>query len=364
MKKILFIIGSMNLGGTEKQLFNIIKNLKGFDFEILTLSNIGFFGKELKKESIKFNEIPNKNFPFLKRILNLVNKFFKCLVIILKSKPDAIHFLLPQAYILGGLTSLPFPKIKKVMSRRSMNYYQKKNLFYKHIEIFLHKKMDQIIVNSKKIKNQLIEEEYVDNKKITLIYNGVFNSTPLISKKKRKTVNILLLANLIPYKNHEFLIDTCAMLNNENWKVFFVGHAKSNRYEELILRIKRYKLEKKFEFIPSQLNTNKFLQKADIGVLCSKEEGFSNSILEYMAASLPVIATDVGGNTEAVKNNHNGFIIPLNCKKTFLSCLKKLIENKKIRDIMGQRSRLIINKKFTSERCLYKYKDFYLKLLK
>ena len=99
-------------------------------------------------------------------------------------------------------------------------------------------------------------------------------------------------------------------------------------------------------------------------MLCSKEEGFSNSILEYMAASLPVIATDVGGNAEAVKNNHNGFIIPLNCKKTFLSSLKKLIENKKIRDIMGQHSRRIIDKKFTSERCLHKYKDFYLKLLK
>ena len=38
--------------------------------------------------------------------------------------------------------------------------------------------MDQIIVNSKKIKNQLIEEEYVENKKITLIYNGVFNLIP------------------------------------------------------------------------------------------------------------------------------------------------------------------------------------------
>ncbi len=364
MKKILFIIGSMNLGGTEKQLFNILKNLKGFDFEILTLSNIGFFGNELKKKGIKFNEIPNKNFPFLKRILNLFNKFFKCLVVILKSKPDAIHFLLPQAYILGGLTSLLFPKIKKIMSRRSMNYYQKKNLFYKYIEIFLHKRMDEIIVNSKKIKNQLIKEEYVDNKKITLIYNGVFNSIPLIPKKNKKIVNILLLANLIPYKNHEFLIDTCAMLKNKNWKVFFVGHAKPKRYEDLKLRIRRYKLEKNFEFVPLQLNTYKFLKKADIGVLCSKEEGFSNSILEYMAASLPVIATDVGGNAEAVKNNHNGFIIPLNCKKTFLSSLKKLIENKKIRDIMGQHSRRIIDKKFTSERCLHKYKDFYLKLLK
>ena len=227
MKKILFIIGSMNLGGTEKQLFNILKNLKGFDFEILTLSNIGFFGNELKKKGIKFNEIPNKNFPFLKRILNLFNKFFKCLVVILKSKPDAIHFLLPQAYILGGLTSLLFPKIKKIMSRRSMNYYQKKNLFYKYIEIFLHKRMDEIIVNSKKIKNQLIKEEYVDNKKITLIYNGVFNSIPLIPKKNKKIVNILLLANLIPYKNHEFLIDTCAMLKNKNWKVFFCWTCKT-----------------------------------------------------------------------------------------------------------------------------------------
>ena len=76
-------------------------------------------------------------------------------MIILKSKPDAIHFLLPQAYILGGLTSLLFPKIKKIMSRRSMNYYQKKNFFYKYIEIFLHKKMDQIIVNSKKNKESI-----------------------------------------------------------------------------------------------------------------------------------------------------------------------------------------------------------------
>ena len=359
MKKILFVIGSMNLGGTEKQLFNIIKNLKGFNFEIFTLGEIGYFEDKLKKEGIKFTQTQTVNFPILKNFLNLINKILRCFIVILKSNPHVIHFLLPQAYIVGGITSLLFPKIKKVMSRRSMNYYQKKFFLYKYIEVFLHKRMDKIIANSKKIRDQLIREEHVGKKKIHLIYNGVFDNFPFKKKRSEKIINILLLANLIPYKNHEFLIDSCALLEKRNWKVLFVGKCEPERYEELFLRIKKYNLESNFEFIPPQQDVFKILQRADIGVLCSNEEGFSNSILEYMASSLPLVVTDVGGNSEAVKNNHNGFLIPLNCKKTMSLSLKKLIENKKMRDIMGQNSKKIINKKFTSDICLNKYKNFY-----
>ena len=51
------------------------------------------------------------------------------------------------------------------------------------------------------------------------------------------------------------------------------------------------------------------MNNSDIGILPSNEEGFSNSILEYMAKKLPVIATDVGGNSEVIKHGYNGYIV-------------------------------------------------------
>ena len=60
-------------------------------------------------------------------------------------------------------------KCKLIMSRRSLNTYQKNYFFCKSVEKFLHKKIDKILVNSSAIKNQLIKDEKVENKKIKLI---------------------------------------------------------------------------------------------------------------------------------------------------------------------------------------------------
>ena len=76
-----------------------------------------------------------------------------------KVRPSVIHFYLPAAYILGGLSFFFKRKVKLVMSRRSLNFYQQKFFFIKWIEILLHKRMNFIVANSKSILNQLINEE-------------------------------------------------------------------------------------------------------------------------------------------------------------------------------------------------------------
>ena len=88
--------------------------------------------------------------------------------------------------------------------------------------------------------------------------------------------------------------------------------------KQLFLRLKNLvktnKLEKKILFLGQVKNTTKILNNSDIGILTSNEEGFSNSLLEYYSHSLPVIATEVGGNSEIVRNSYNGFLIKMDEK--------------------------------------------------
>ena len=109
------------------------------------------------------------------------------------------------------------------MSRRSLNFYQKKYFFIKWIEILLHKRMNFIIANSKCILNQLISEEYVNPNKCLLIHNGV--SKKNIEKKISNTTKILFLANILNYKNHKMVIEACKNIKCRNkWMINCVGN--------------------------------------------------------------------------------------------------------------------------------------------
>ena len=171
-KKIRIIIGSLNVGGTENQLLKIINYLakKNWEIELITLKEKGILAKYLNKK-IKINNL-NTRVSF--KIIKFFEITFKLFKIFKKNPHTLTHFFLPQAYILGMISScIANSKCKLIMSRRSLNFYQNKIIFCQTIEKFLHKKVNKILVNSKAIKKQLINEENVFKDKIKIIYNGI-----------------------------------------------------------------------------------------------------------------------------------------------------------------------------------------------
>ena len=163
-KKIRIIIGSLNVGGTEKQLLKIINNLvkRSWEIELITLKEVGVLAKYLNKKIKVKNLNVKSSFKFTKFFITI----FKLIKIFKKNPYTLTHFFLPQAYIVGMISSIiAKAKCKLVMSRRSLNYYQKKIIFCRTIEKFLHKKVDKILVNSEAIKKQLINQENVSKKK-------------------------------------------------------------------------------------------------------------------------------------------------------------------------------------------------------
>ena len=355
-RKILIIIGSLDIGGTEKQLLRIIDSLSSsFDFTVLSFIKGGDLLNDYKKLEIKVL-VPKKEskliMPF--RIFNYIYMILKSFIQI---KPDIVHFYLPHSYLLGSFLPYIFPKKKYLMSRRSLNYYQKKIPFCKFIETKLHKKMNLIITNSKENYNQLVNEEDVDPKKCFIISNGVKIVNNI--KKEKKIVQVLCVANFIRYKNHNMIINAFNKLPDRlSWSLNLVGNDTDNIINKLKNKIK-FENKGKINFIKKKKNISNFLMNADIGILTSNEEGLSNSILEYMSYGLPVIATKVGGNVEQIFNNKNGFLVEKNDHIKLSQRLEELIKNKLMRKKFGRVSKRIATEKFSLEKSIEEYKKIY-----
>ena len=244
-----------------------------------------------------------------------------------------------------------------------MNYYQKKYFFSKKIEFFLHKKMNFIIANSNAIKRQLLHEEGVKDKKCKVIFNGVHIQKIKKNFKDKKVITFLCIANFLPYKNHLILLNALSMVpTNIEWKLDLVG--KKNKYSTYLKDISnKLKLKNKIYFHDSTPNVKKFLKNSDIGILVSDEEGFSNTILEYMSFGLPVLATNVGGIPEAIKNGVNGFLIQKNNQKQLTENIIKLSTNVNLRKKISNSNLKKVEEYFNISSACKNYTRFYLNLL-
>ena len=144
------------------------------------------------------------------------------------------------------------------------------------------------------------------------------------------------------------------------WRINCVG----NFSDEVLLNslknlIKKYKLHKNIFFLGSMLDVSDELESSDIGILVSTEEGLSNSLLEYLSYSLPVIATDVGGNSEIVQNEVNGFLVKSNDSVHFSKVLSNLIDDNNLRYVFSRNGHKLVSKKYNLDNCVKEYFKFY-----
>jgi glycosyltransferase involved in cell wall biosynthesis len=106
------------------------------------------------------------------------------------------------------------------------------------------------------------------------------------------------------------------------------------------------------------------LSISNVCVLSSSSEGFSNSILEYMAAGQPVVATDVGGAREAVVHGESGYLVPSGDDEGMAEHITSLLQQPERARAMGAVGRQIINEKFSSAKQLQNVESLYGELLK
>jgi glycosyltransferase involved in cell wall biosynthesis len=118
-----------------------------------------------------------------------------------------------------------------------------------------------------------------------------------------------------------------------------------------------------FHFVGGVTNLREHLSAADIFVLPSRSEGFSNAIVEAMAASLPVVATNVGGNAEAVIDGVSGFLVPPEDPAALAAAITRLLCDPYRAKAMGLAGRALAAEKFTTEAMMNRITNVYGELI-
>jgi glycosyltransferase involved in cell wall biosynthesis len=378
---IFCVIGSLNLGGTERHLVQVLPRLdrKRWMPVVYCLTERGTLADEMEANGVRvltsMLNPPPKAGSLARRALWVAATTLKLAATMRSLNPAIAHFFLPAAYILGAPAALLARIPVQIMSRRSLNEYHTGHRFLRLVERSLHPAMSAILGNSRSVVQQLHQEEGISADRLGLIHNGIdlksfASSETRIGIRERLGIPkdalvFIIVANLIPYKGHSDLLAAFGIAKQRlprNWRLLIVGR-DDGIGENLEALARRLNIEGNVVFLGTREDVPELLRSADVGVLASHQEGFSNAILEGMAAGLPMIVTDVGGNPEAVVDRETGFVVASRNPAQFAAAIERLAANNQLRQSMGMKAKVRVHQEFTLEGCVRRYEQLYEALL-
>lgn len=322
-------------------------------------------GGEVVAKDLAIHPVPVVQSKFLIRNIHPLKDFIALLDLrkkIKKLRPDIVAIHSSKAGILGRIAcwSLRIPFVFTAHGWSFTEGVEKRQQhFYRKIEKYIGKISSTVITVCDYDRNLALKHEVLPFAKIKTIHNGVIDTKNAQFKKvERETVEILMVARFEQPKKQQELLDALVHLKDLNWHMIFAGDGSLKQRSAQF--VQENNLGNKVTFLGNHSNVSELLNNADIFVLTSSWEGLPLSILEAMAHGLPIIASNVGGVKEAVRDWQNGFLIYENLHEQ----LTTLIEDKLLRENMGKKSREIYEASFTFENMYEKTLSTYYNLTK
>ncbi len=273
-------------------------------------------------------------------------------------------------WIPTGIVTLP----TKILRRKPLILHSRTypdTIFWKLIYRILLPFSDGVIFNSK--DNKSITDKLYSHPITKVIGSGINISqfrNKNVKRTNSSTCKLITVARLVEFKGLEYLIKAISILKakKRNLKLTIVGDGPLRKDLEKLSR--QLEVENLIDFVGAKNHYEipNLMWKNDVFIISSiidskgRTEGFGAVILEAMAASLPVVATSVGGITDIV-NNENGILVPEKCPKSISNAIEKLITNKKLASNYKKNGLDFVMKNFSDESIINSYNEFFLKIL-
>jgi L-malate glycosyltransferase len=226
---------------------------------------------------------------------------------------------------------------------------------------------DAVFAVSDQVRRYSIEFDRIDPARVQTIHNGLdlaaWESPPVPAARERIVTTV---GNIRRVKGHDLFVRAAAALAPRFPGVTFTiagDVLEPDYFAELQALVLELSLGDRFRFAGGVADTRRHLAAADIFVLPSRSEGFSNAIIEAMAASLPVVATDVGGNAEAVLDGVNGFIVPTEDPAALAAAIATLLADPAKASAMGEAGNALAAQRFTSSAMMQRITGAYRSLI-
>jgi glycosyltransferase involved in cell wall biosynthesis len=366
--RVAIVISRLDVGGTEGHLARVVPELRrrGIDITLYLMERGGSLERGLLNQGVRLEGPKRKTSGFL----HWARATGGLALWLRRERPTIVHFFLTRPYIYGSLAADFAGHRRRIMSRRSLNNYRARYPFVGSVERFLHRRTIGLIGNSRAVLDQL-RAEVGDFSKLALIHNGVEIPEPIAAAERQRArqslrigddvLVVTVVANLLSYKGHADLIDALALLKGEllrPWVLLAIGR-DDGVGDQLRQQAKALDLESNIMWLGEQAAVDQLLRGSDIFVLPSREEGFSNALLEAMAVGLPVIATAVGGNLDAIVDNESGMLTPSGNPRELAAAILRLANDANLRRHFAAQARLRAQKYFSFEACVRQYEKLY-----
>jgi len=368
---VLIVVPRLAVGGTERHLLFVLPRLvaRGFRLSVCATGGAARLDDAFRQGGVEVLVRRSDR----SRGLGAPGAIAHVWRMLRRLRPDLVHFSAPEAYLLGGPVAARAGPDLRLMSRRSLNAYQQRHPVGARVERWLHRRMTAILGNSRAVCDDL-RAEGVPEHKLGMIPNGV--DTALYRPGDRTAARVAAdlpaqalvlttVANFYPYKGHADLFEALARAGDRlptDWLLLLVGR-DAGAESELRAQADRLGIAARLRWLGEREDVLPFLHASDVGLLCSHEEGFPNTVLEGMACGLPMLVTDVGGSPEAVVDRESGRVVPSRDPGMLAEALVELANDRELRERMGAAGRARVLSTFDLDRCVDDYERLYRALL-
>jgi glycosyltransferase involved in cell wall biosynthesis len=376
MKKIktAFIIDHLDVGGTETQLYLLLKNMDQSRFEpvVFCLKEKGAAGAKIEALGIEV-KLLTIEFGFMPKIINRAGLVLALFWQLKQRNIDVVQTYLITANIFGSMAA-KIAGVKVICaSERSIRNTDNHDLNDRNLVFkFLSRFIDIVSGNSKMVVEYLQKQVKVPENKTICIYNGIQTDIKVNHNQNiRHQLNVSpdgfllgIVGRLVPQKNHAMLFKAVARIYKKqpNFKLIVIGDGP--RRNELEMMVESLGLSKVISFLGNRSDVRQLLPVLDLVIQTSNFEGLPNVIMEAMSAGLPVIATDAGGTKELMVHQETGYLIPCGDENQLVKKLSELLKNPLKMQKMGSKGKAYIRQYFSINQLVEKTQNLYLNLLK
>lgn len=361
--KLLHIISRLDIGGMERQLLALVSNSnrEKFEVDIVYFQGDGYLKSEFESLGCRVRKI-NAFGPWDISICPRLYFYIK------RNRYDIIHTHSLKAdlwgAIAGGLANMPM-----VVSTVHNEEQILKIPILKLLEGWVVNRLDDFIIAvSDGVKRFLVREAGFPIDKIRVVRYGIDPSDIEIDMKKniRQELGIEndapligCVGRLISQKGHKYIIEAARKVIENFPKVRFLIVGKGP-LEKMLKRMSRdLKISSSIIFTGFREDVYSIIDKLDLLILPSLWEGFGLVLLEAMALGKPIVATNVGGIPEVVKDGEAGILIPPKDSDALANAIIKLLKDKQLAKRMGEAGRKRVEEYFQANRMAEEIKEIY-----
>jgi glycosyltransferase involved in cell wall biosynthesis len=367
---ILHIYQNSKIGGVQQQLLSLFKayNRERFNPIFCCLGPKQEMGKEIEGTGIEFISLNKLRY----------NRFSPGIVLELHRlmKIKQIHVVRTHRYrsnLYGRLAAFS-SGVPVIIASVHDNYRTDKRPKRRIMNRILSKITDKIVAVSEDVKEDIIRYDRIDPSKVQVIPNGIdverFNpekNTSNIRKEfplEEDDIVIGFIGRIVPAKGLKYLLNALPYLKEEFKSIKLLVVGEGSLVEELKEKAKKNNIFDNILFTGGRRDIPEILASIDIFVMPSTAEGLPNSLLEAMAMGKPVVATEVGGIPELIKNGRTGLLVPPRNPEALATAIRDLISNDQLAAKMGQAARSFVLNNYSIVEIAQKWQTLYLSILR